>query len=82
MITDGFQIPSCWSSVQDFVSEMNRIKDAGIIMDEQLILRVMRVIYDRAENDPAFAVDMDMSGCMSEIIRLEKVVAHQKEVSK
>ena len=39
-----------WQGVQEFESEINRIQSSGAPVTREVALRVMRVIYDGAEN--------------------------------
>lgn len=69
----GLRIPDCWKAVEDFNSEMNRMIEAGVLIDERLMLQVMRVLYDRAENGNE-VLGLNLIPCAAEIRRLEKIV--------
>lgn len=70
---EGLLIPDCWKAVEDFNSEMNRMIEAGVLIDNRLMLQVMRVLYDRAENGNE-VLGLDLMPCAAEIQRLEKIV--------
>lgn len=68
-------IPQCWASVQAFASEMKRIQDGNTLVDERVILQLMRFIYDREENDPGSYPGLDRAACFEAIQVFERLVS-------
>lgn len=71
----NWSVPECWLSVEAFASEMKRIEDGNTLVDERVILQLMRFIYDREENDPGSYPDLDRTQCFLAIQELERVVS-------
>ena len=64
-----------WQGVQEFESEINRIQSSGAPVTREVALRVMRVIYDGAENSTDQQSGFPFDSCASAIRRLEREVA-------